>query len=59
MSHNTLENYFYTNFALQQHHKWGLNVIEDLVPFERDLYVQMLTNYLEELREKQRQQQGQ
>jgi len=57
-SNNTLENYFYTIFSLQQHHKWSISDIENMIPFERDLYVQMLTAYLEEVRERQRQQQG-
>lgn len=35
-----------------QYHKYSLTEIEDMIPFERDIYVAMLVNYLEE--EKQR-----
>ena len=41
------------NFALMQYHKYSLSDIEDMIPFERDIYVAMLIQYLEE--EKQRQ----
>lgn len=58
MSHNTLGNYYEIVFALAQHHKWQPSEIEDMIPFERDIYVQMLSNYLEELREKRKQQAG-
>lgn len=31
-----------------QHHKYSLTEIENLYPFERDLYVDMLKEYLKE-----------
>lgn len=40
------------NFALMQYHKYNLSDIENMIPFEREIYVAMLINYLEE--EKQR-----
>ena len=40
------------NFALMQYHKWSLTEIENLIPFEKEIYVAMLVKYLEE--EKQR-----
>lgn len=40
------------NFALMQYHKYSLREIEDMIPFEREIYVAMLIQYLEE--EKQR-----
>lgn len=33
-----------------QHHKYSITEIENLLPFERDLYVQMLNNHLESLK---------
>ena len=41
------------NFALMQYHKYSLTDIENMIPFEREVYVAMLVQYLEE--EKQRQ----
>lgn len=35
-----------------QYHKYNLTDIENMIPFEREIYVAMLINYLEE--EKQR-----
>lgn len=31
-----------------QYHKWSLNEIEDVLPFEKEIYVMMLINHLEE-----------
>jgi len=50
-----LENYFRLNFALMQYHKYSLTEIENMIPWERDIYVELLTQHLEE--EKLRQQQ--
>jgi len=38
-----------------QYHKYSLAEIEDMIPWERDIYIKMLLNYLEELKEKQKQ----
>lgn len=35
-----------------QYHKYSLTEIEEMIPFEREIYVSMLMQYLEE--EKQR-----
>lgn len=50
--HETLGNYYKTNFALMQHHKYSLTELENMIPWERDIYVNMLLQYLEEEREK-------
>jgi hypothetical protein len=33
-------------FALAQHHKYSITEIENLIPFERDIYVDMLLDFL-------------
>jgi hypothetical protein len=33
---------------MAQHHKYSITEIENLIPYERDLYVDMLVAYLEE-----------
>lgn len=38
-----------------QHHKYSISEIENLIPWERELYVGLLINYLEEEKEKQQQ----
>jgi len=45
-----------TTFAMVQHHKWSLTELEDMLPYERDIYVAMLKNWLEEETEKMKQQ---
>ena len=41
-----------TNFGLMQHHKWGLSEIENMIPWEREIYVQLLLQWLEEEKER-------
>ena len=55
MSHITLESYFKLNFALMQHHKYSLTEIENMMPWERDIYVALLNQYIEEENEKAKQ----
>ena len=38
-----------------QHHKYSLNEIENMMPWEREIYVDMLINYIKEENEKQKQ----
>jgi hypothetical protein len=37
-----------------QHHKYSLSEIEKMIPWERDIYVNMLSNYIKEENEKRR-----
>ena len=55
MSHMDLESYFKLNFSLVQYHKWSLTEIEQLIPWERDIYVILLKNHLEEEEQKAQQ----
>jgi len=48
MRHDTLRNYYTTNFALMQHHKYSLKELEDMLPWEREIYITMLAQYIEE-----------
>lgn len=43
------------NFALMQYHNYSLTEIENMIPFERDIYVVMLQQYLKEREEKAKQ----
>ena len=58
MSHIDLESYFKLNFALMQHHKYSLTEIENMIPWERDIYLGLLNQYLEEENLKAKQQQS-
>ena len=58
LSHIDLENYYRLNFSLIQYHKWNLSEIENLMPWERDVYVELLKQHLEEEKIKQQTQPG-
>tara|TARA_Y100000114_G_scaffold155160_1_gene178695 strand:+ start:608 stop:784 length:177 start_codon:yes stop_codon:yes gene_type:complete len=48
MAHMDLESYFKLNFALMQHHKYSLTEIESMMPWEREIYTGLLSQYVEE-----------
>ena len=48
MAHIDLESYFKLNFALMQHHKYSVTEIENMMPWERDIYVGLLNQWVEE-----------
>jgi|TARA_X000000368_G_scaffold236897_1_gene187047 hypothetical protein len=58
MVHMSLINYFKLNFALMQYHKYSLTEIENMMPWERDIYVGLLQQHLEEEELKRKQQQA-
>ena len=45
-------------FSLMQHHNYSLTEIENLMPWERDIYVDMLKTFLKEQEEKRKQQEA-
>ena len=58
MAHMELESYFRINFALMQFHKYSLTEIEAMIPWERDIYLALLQQHIEEEKLKQQQQQN-
>jgi len=54
LSHSGLGIYYKNIFALAQHHKYQISEIENLIPYERDLYVEMLIEHLQEMQEKRK-----
>jgi|TARA_R110000744_G_scaffold29801_1_gene70816 hypothetical protein len=39
-----------------QHHKWSLTELEDMLPYERDIYTSLVRNWIEEENERIKQQ---
>ena len=37
-----------------QHHKYSLTELDNLIPWEKEVYVNLLTNYIKEENEKRR-----
>lgn len=50
--HDNLSNYYKTNFSLMQHHKYSLTELENMMPWERDIYISLLIQYIEEENQK-------
>ena len=48
MAHTDLESYFRINFALMQHHKYSLTELENMIPWEKEIYLAFLQQYIEE-----------
>ena len=46
LSHDTLNNFLEMNFALVQQHTWSLADIENLLPWERGVYVGLLAAHV-------------
>ena len=56
LSHTTLASYYELNFALMHHHKYSLTELEEMLPWEREIYIGLLMKYLREEEERSRQQ---
>ena len=52
LGNESLMNYYKTNFALMQYHKYSLTELEEMIPWERDVYIIMLLQYLEDEKKK-------
>ena len=52
MAHESLESYFKTNFALMQHHKYSLTELENMMPWEREIYMGLLMQWIKEENER-------
>ena len=52
MAHESLESYFKTNFALMQHHKYSLTELENMMPWEREIYMGLLSQWIKEENER-------
>lgn len=56
LCHDNLVNMYQTNFAMMQHHKYSLTELEEMMPWEREIYVTLLLNHLKEENERLKQQ---
>ena len=53
-----LESHYRINFALMQYHKYSLTELENMMPWEREVYVALLAEHIEKENLKKQQQQG-
>ncbi len=55
----SLANMISTNFSMMQHHKYSLSDIENMIPWEREVYMTLLVKHIAEENERiKRQNQG-
>tara|TARA_B100000900_G_C20335442_1_gene615962 strand:+ start:422 stop:580 length:159 start_codon:yes stop_codon:yes gene_type:complete len=40
--------HYKTNFDLMQHHKYSLNEIDEMIPWEKEVYVNMLVDFIKQ-----------
>jgi hypothetical protein len=59
LSHDSLVNHYKTNFSLMHHHKWSLTELENLIPWERSIYIDLLQAHLKVEAERQRDERAQ
>ena len=52
LSHDSLFNYYETNFALMKHHKYSLTELDNMIPWEREIYVNLLAKWIKEENER-------
>jgi hypothetical protein len=55
---HSLGEYYRTNFGLMQHHKYSLTELDDMIPWEREIYISLLLQYLKEREDAIKQQQN-
>ena len=41
-----------TNFSMMQHHKYSLSDIENMMPWEKDVYIALLVQFIAEENER-------
>ena len=58
MAHEDLVSYYKLNFAMMQHHKYSLTELENMIPWEREIYVSLLQQHVEEENLKAQQEQN-
>lgn len=47
-------NYYRTNFSMMQHHKYSLNEIEGMLPWERFIYIDLLKQHIQKMEDDMR-----
>ena len=54
LSQDSLVNYYKLNFSLMHHHQYSLTELENMIPWEREIYVSLLIDFIREQNEKTR-----
>lgn len=54
LGHNTIGNLYFLLFNLAQHHKYSIDTLESMLPFELEIYTTMLVQHLEQVKEQRK-----
>tara|TARA_X000000950_G_C13541641_1_gene507827 strand:- start:200 stop:403 length:204 start_codon:yes stop_codon:yes gene_type:complete len=49
MMHNNLVAYYERLFAFKQYHNWNISEIEDLLPWELEVMMSLLSNHIQKV----------
>lgn len=55
MCHESLINLYRTNFILMHHYHYSLTELDNMIPWEREVYIALILEHLEEERERMEQ----
>ena len=58
IARENLETFYTLNFSLMQYHKYSLTELENMMPWERDIYLTLLMDHIEKENLKRQQQEG-
>lgn len=56
LGNDDLKNMMLTNFAMAQHHGYSISELENMLPYERDIYISLVADHVQ--KEKQRREQA-
>lgn len=54
LGHDSLKNYYRTNFALMHMHKYSLTELDNMIPWEKNVYLDLLKDHIKMLEEQRR-----
>ena len=55
LCHESLQNHYKTNFMLHHKFNYSMTELDDMLPFEREIYVGLLMQHLEKQKQKESQ----
>lgn len=56
LCNESLGNMYQTNFAMMHHYRYSLTELENMMPWEREIYTSLLINFIKEENERLKQQ---
>jgi len=59
LGYDSLINYYKTMFSMVQHHKYSLEELENMIPWEKFIYIDLLKEHIKHTEELRRDQEAQ